>query len=70
MVGRSLSKKACTAAYTIILTKCVAPKVVFWTNSENDLPCGSVADKSKKTDEEVKLGNGIKENGSGNEIME
>jgi hypothetical protein len=41
-------------------------QVVFWTNSEDTLPCGSVADKSTKDNPK----GGIKENGSGNEIIE
>jgi hypothetical protein len=45
-------------------------QVVFWTNSEEELPCGSVADKSKKTSEETKLGGSITEKGGGNELIE
>lgn len=48
------------------LKKFLENKVVFWTNSEKKLPCGSVADKRTK----VKPENGILDTGSGNEIME
>jgi hypothetical protein len=41
-------------------------KCVFWTNSEEKLPCGSVADKS--TTEAPK--GGIASDGGGNEIIE
>ena len=48
------------------LKKILENKVVFWTNSEDKLPCGSVADKSTK---DTPAG-GILDNGGGNEIIE
>jgi len=56
------------------LKKLLSNKVVFWTNSEDALAVGSVADKTNvnlyKPDKPEETINGIQANGSGNEIME